>query len=252
MRSFTPFLTALALLGFASPAAAANRLVHVGGNCSNGWENSYHSVGSYGAANSGVDQRYDHDDAVVQLRNYLDAQCTGNDNCIIYAFSNGAAVTSEAIATYDTSGTRWNITYVLTTGGNEGGSELSDIADTPVVGDIAQWLTCGMSDQIGPSDHRNGWNHHNTGGNTIYGVAGWDRIWVPFQYISVHPLILGRHDSVVGYHSAYMMVERADVNDAWDRPQWTNHVVAGTSEGIRTTHGNMPDRGLPCMYGNGC
>jgi len=90
--------------------------------------------------------------------------CTGSNYCYVYTFSNGGAVISRTLSLYANT---WNIGYVANAASNEGGSE---IGGTGWIGEV--FGGCTIAGHIGPSDHRNGWNHYETHGRIIGQIGG--------------------------------------------------------------------------------
>ena len=195
MRSLVGSLVVIAL---AIPATAAAGVynIHVGGICSTGWEggkgNGY--LGSWAnetSISAPVNQNDSMATATGQLAATLDKYCTGTNNCYVYTYSNGGAVVSRTLSLYETG--RWRIGYVVASASNEGGSELGG---TGWVGEV--FGGCYLAGHIGPSNHRNGWNHHDTNGITI-GMIGGNGWMAPYAQHSVLP---GHDDGAVAHHSA--------------------------------------------------
>jgi len=192
----TLLVLALAVLPAVADAAVFD--IHVGGICSTnftaGKGGGY--LGSWAGETSidaPVDQQNSMATATANLASTLDAYCpsTGQNTCYIYTYSNGGAVISRTFALFETA--RWRVGYVVASASNEGGSELGG---TGWIGEI--FGGCYLAGQIGPSSHRNGWNHHDTNGVTI-GMIGGNGWLAPFAQHSVLP---GNDDGAVAYHSA--------------------------------------------------
>ena len=224
--------------------------VHVGGMCSTGfayggkkgdaWLGSWPGVVSVDAA---VDQQSDMATAVADLKLVLDEHCRGEGWCYLYAYSNGAAVVSKLLSLFEPE--RWNILWAMTSGGNEGGSELSGgLAD---LGELLG-VTCELAASISPSDHRAGCNHNDTAGNTIYELGGFDEWW----YTGGLPDFFGgsANDGAVAAHSSAGLNDTYYVSD--DDPwlcfaaesHWDNHEIAYRCEGYDLDHHGMKMQGI--------
>ena len=181
----------------AVPATAAADVynIHVGGICSTqftgGNGNGYlgYWAGST-SINAYVDQNDSMATATSQLASVLDRYCTGSNLCYVYGYSNGGAVISRTLSIYSTA---WNIGYVANSASNEGGSELGG---TGWLGEV--FGGCYLAGHIGPSDHRNGWNHNDTHGRIIGGIGG--NGWLaPYAQSAVLP---GHDDGAVSEASS--------------------------------------------------
>ncbi|MEZ4472950.1 MAG: hypothetical protein R3F60_19635 [bacterium] len=196
-----------------------------------------------------VDQTHDMGTATADLARTLDAHCTGDQWCYLYGYSNGGAVISRALSLYDDD--RWNVLWVLTVASNEGGSELSGsfVAD---VGDVLG-ITCDLSNNVGPTEHRAGWDHDDTGGVTFYQMAGHREYLLTGKL----PDFFGgqANDGAVPYHSA------GGLNDTWFvsdddpwlcyAPDWhfDQHVIAGACRGYDRNHDQMQRKGIEDLGG---
>lgn len=224
-------------------ALGADYFIQVGGVCSqdfligkgNGRLANFPGVTS---VNAQVDQRNSMSTATAELRNILDAYCTGDDWCYVYAYSNGGATISRTLSIYSTD---WNIYWVMVSGSNEGGSELSY---TRWAAEI--FLGCNLAGHIAPSDHRSNWNHDDTNGNTIYTVSGKDGWWYSTW------LLPGEDDGAVAFHSSAGLIDTFRVDELCFDPQyhWANHVTAFTCTGFPDDHYETKMRGI-CELG-GC
>ena len=229
---------------------ATETFIHVGGVCSTGFEHggkkadarlgSWPGVVSVDAA---VDQRTDMATAVEDLQQVLDQHCRGDGWCYVYAYSNGAAVVSKLFSLFEDD--RWNILWAMTSAGNEGGSELSGgLAD---IGELLG-VTCELAASISPSDHRAGWNHNDTAGNTVYQLGGFDEWWytggVPdFFAGSANDGAVAAHSSA-GLNDTYYVSD----DDPWlcfaPESHWDNHEIAYRCEGYDLDHYGMKIRGI--------
>lgn len=232
------------------------RLLHIGGICSQSF-----TVGSKGengarlgqfqdieSVNLAIDQTQSMSVAVTQLAAHLDRYCTTAD-CILYTYSNGSAVISQTLATHESN--RWNVLWVLSVASNEGGSEISDnFLAAPVTG---LGFACPLADEIGPSDHRAGWNHNDTDGALIYTLAGYDEWW----YTGGFPDFFdgSANDGAVAYHSSGGLNDTYHISD--DEPwlcyqsqyHYANHQPAFTCQGLDRDHNSMIMAGLEEMGG---
>ncbi len=245
MRRVMTLSTAVscALLAFPTSTRAADYFIQLGGVCSQEFLEGkgggrLASFSGVTAVNAQVDQRNSMSTATAQLRTVLDTYCLGDDWCYVYTYSNGAAVISRALSVYSTD---WNIYFVMQSGGNEGGSELSQTGWAAEI-----FLGCDMADEITPSDHRSGWNHNDTGGNTFYTVSGEDGWW----YSSW--LLPGEDDGAVAFHSSGGFISTYSVDWLCYDPQYfyANHVTAYTCSGFPDDHYELKMRGI-CELG-GC
>lgn len=242
-----PWVSAVACIGFGlggvSSVHAADYFVQVSGVCSDGFvggkgEGSLANFAGITSIDADVNQDNSMAQATSDLRAVLDTYCSGDDWCYVYTYSNGGAVASRTLSLYDTD---WNIYWVMSSGSNEGGSEL---ARTGIAADI--FLGCDLASDITPSDHRGGWNHNDTNGNTFYMVAGEDGWW----YSSF--LLPGEDDGAVAFHSAGGFNSTFNVDSlCFDQSfYYDNHVVAFTCEGFPDDHYETKMRGI-CELG-GC
>lgn len=224
-------------------------VIHVGGICSTRFTDGKKAEAALGtwpdlqSVDAAVDQRSSMATAVADLRDTLDARCTGDTWCYLYGYSNGGAVISKTLATHTAD--RWNILWVLNAASNEGGSELS--------GGIASvsatlGVSCDLASRISPTDHRAGWNHNDTGGNTVYQIAGHREWW----YTGKFPDFFegASNDGAVAYHSA------GGLNDLYDTPDddpwlcyasdahWDQHEIAFSCSGYDLDHDGMMEKGL--------
>jgi hypothetical protein len=236
-------------------ASGTTRFLHIGGMCSTSFGDGKKGDSRLGqwagrqSVDAAIDQRSSMATAVPQLKSLLDHYCTGGDWCHLYTFSNGGAVVSKTLSVYDASA--WNILWVLSSASNEGGSELSDAT----VADLGSALgvSCSLSNQIGPSDHRSGWNHDDTGGNTIYLTGGHREWW----YTGSFPDFFGgmANDGAVAHHSAGGLndVYFVDDDDPWlcyePEYHYANHEIAFTCRGFDLDHYQMKSKGITELGG---
>jgi len=180
------------------------------------------------AVDAWVDQNDSMATATAQLAAIFDSYCTGNNYCYVYTFSNGGAVISRTLSLYANA---WNIGYVADAASNEGGSE---IGGTGWVGEVLG--PCYLSGHIGPSDHRNGWNHYDTKGHIIGGIGG-DGWLFPYAQSAVLP---GHDDGAVAHHSSGGYVDTWSLSSLCDgHAKWTNHQVWRSCEYGSNNHYDM-------------
>ncbi len=248
MKALTPrYLIAVGIVAslcFIGPKANATTYrIHVGGMCSTQFLGGKGggTLGNWSGStsiNAAVDQRNSMSTATTQLAGILNQYCTGSNWCYLYTYSNGGAVISRTLSLYSTN---WNIGYVLNSASNEGGSE---IGGTGWVGEI--FGGCTLAGHIGTSDHRSGWNHDDTNGETIYGTGGYDGWWYSSGFLP------GEDDGAVAYHSAGALNDTYNVDWLCYQSQYhySNHYTAWTCEGYDLDHYGMKMKGI-CMTG-GC
>jgi hypothetical protein len=191
-----------------------------------------------------IDQRYDHDAATREFASkYLDVYCTGSNTCRINAYSNGAAVASKALSVYGNG--QWNIAWVMTNGGNHGGSEL---ASTGWVAEI--FGGCDLADEITPSRHR-AWNHHNMP-STWYELAGTDELGAWYDPRRATSAFLpGEDDGAVAMHSGGGFSSTGSRDSACESGRWTRHQAVYWCSFDRD-HYQLKMHGARCYAEGGC
>ena len=234
---------ALSIFAVPSNAGAADYFIQLGGVCSQDFlvgkgDGRLANLAGITAINAQVDQRSTMATATAQMRSVLNQYCTGDDWCYVYAYSNGGATISRTLSV---SNDDWNIYWVMVAGSNEGGSELSY---TRWAAEI--FLGCQLAGAIAPSDHRSGWNHNDTKGNTFYSVSGEDGWWYSTW------LLPGEDDGAVAFHSSAGLIDTYSVDWLCYAPQYyyANHVTAFTCSGFPDDHYEAKMRGI-CELG-GC
>ncbi|MBX3159863.1 MAG: hypothetical protein KF773_28085 [Deltaproteobacteria bacterium] len=218
----------------ASPltAAATTYNIHMGGICSTQFSGGKGGgyLGSWAgevSIDAPVDQRDSMATATANLASTLNTYCTGNNYCYIYTYSNGGAVVSRTLSL---SQTTWNIGYVVVAAGNQGGSELGG---TGWVGEV--FGGCYLAGRIGPSDHRNGWNHHDTNGRII-GQIGGNGWLAPYAQSSILP---GHDDGAVAEHSSGGYVYAGSYDSLCYAGKWTNHQTWWSCEYGSLNHNDL-------------
>ncbi len=234
---------------------ARPRFIHVGGICSTDWTSGKKTgvpLGEWSDVDSidaKVDQRSSMAQAVFDLKSELDRSCTDENWCYLHGYSNGAAVISKTLATYEEE--RWNILWVLTASSNEGGSELSG-GSLAQLGDTLG-LSCELAAHISPTDHRSAWNHDDTNGNIFYSIGGYREWW----YTGSVPDFFDNdtNDGAVAAHSS------AGLNDTYSVPDdepwmcfeakhhFANHQGAFDCAGYDADHFQMALRGIEVLGG---
>ncbi len=224
-RNLLVSLIVILTAGSAPGVAKANTYaLHVGGICSQYFTQGGGRLGSWAgitSVNLVVDQRTSMVTASSQLKSKLDLYCTGGNNCYIFAYSNGGAVVSKTLATYNVD---YNIVWVGNAASNEGGSELSG-------GQLAEWVAgCSLAGHITPSDLRPAWNHNDTNGTILYMTAG--EVAAYQSLIALWPFVLGENDGVVGFHSAGGKAQAESTSNVCTGAHYANHVVPWACDGF--------------------
>jgi hypothetical protein len=249
--AMTTVARAAALLFALSPTLAGATVynIHVGGACSTLYTNGKGAASGVGnwagetSINASVDQRSSMSTAVANLKAIFDTNCKGSNSCWVFAYSNGAAVTSKVLSLY----TGYNVDYAMITGGNEGGSELTG---TGWVGEAFGVCSLASGSQISPSSHRNGWNHNATDGTQFWHLAGNGTIWWTLGTTSL--LIPGNDDSVVGLHSAAGYNTAGSFSNTCGGGKYSSHYVeSGLCGGGTSNHHLNISRAYVCRLG-GC
>jgi hypothetical protein len=246
MRSLVQLAAALVISAIPVAASAAVYDIHLGGMCSTQFSGGKGGgyLGSWPGETSVeayVDQRDSMATATVQLAATFDAYCTGNNLCYVYTYSNGGAVVSRTLSLYDTA---WNIGYVVNSASNEGGSE---IGGTGWMGEI--FGGCYLAGHIGPSNHRSGWNHHDTNGKII-GQIGGNGWLAPYAQ---HAVLPGHDDGAVAMHSAGGYASSGSYSSTCSSGKWTNHQAWWSCEYGSLDHIELKMKGV-CNDGgaSGC
>jgi len=210
-------------------AKAATYALHVGGICSQYFTQGGGRLGNWPGITSVdlvVDQRTSMVTASSQLKSKLDLYCTGGNNCYIFAYSNGGAVVSKTLATYDVN---YNIVWVGNAASNEGGSELSGSQIQALLGGLTS-TDCPLASNISPTDQRGGWTHDDTNGTILYMTAG--EVAAYQSLIALWPFVLGENDGVVGFHSAGGKAQDEATSNVCTGVHYTNHVVPWACDGF--------------------
>jgi hypothetical protein len=236
MRTLIQVATVLAI---STPIAASADVydIHVGGICSTGFTggNGDGYLGYWPGETSidaPVDQTNSMATATSELASVLDTYCTGDNLCYVYTYSNGGAVISRTLSVVAGA---WNIGYIVDSASNEGGSE---IGGTGWVGEI--FGGCYLAGHIGPSDHRNGWNHYDTDGFVI-GMIGGDGWLAPYVQSAVLP---GHDDGAVAEHSSGGYAQVGSYDSICESGKWTNHQAWWSCEYGDLNHYDMKMRGI--------
>jgi len=198
-------------------------ILHVGGMCSQGWDDQLANKSGYTSIDVKAVQT-NHSglsDSSHTLGIYLNQCCTGSNLCYVLNYSGGDAVMGHRFAN---SGTNWNINWVGTSAGAGGGSELSGNFLADIFG------PCDYSGHLGTSETRNAYNHNDTNNETVYHIGGYDGWW----YSSW--LLPGEDDGAVAYHSAGAVSNTTSTSSMCRSPKWTNHVPAWTCTGYNLDH----------------
>jgi hypothetical protein len=212
-----------------SPNSGGRYILHLGGMCSQGWDDTLANKSGYTSIDVKAVQT-NHSglsDASHTLGIYLDQCCTGSNLCYVVNYSGGDAVTGHRLAN---TSTNYNINWVGASAGAGGGSALSGNFLADIFG------PCDYSGHLGRSEVRNAYNHDDTNGERIYHVGGYDGWW----YTSW--LLPGEDDGAVAYHSAGAVSSVTGTSSMCTSPKWTNHRAAWTCTGYNEDHYEMKDR----------
>jgi hypothetical protein len=229
---------ALAVAVFAPVTANATVYdIHLGGMCSTQFSGGKGGgyLGTW-ANETSLDAHIDQTDSMAtatqQLASLFNTYCTGSNYCYVYTYSNGGAVISRTLSIYATA---WNIGYVMSSASNEGGSELGG---TGWIGELLGG--CNLAGHIGPSDHRNGWNHYDTHGRTI-GMIGGNGWLAPYAQSAVLP---GHDDGAVAEHSSGGYVSASSYDSLCYSGKWTSHQTWWSCEYGDLDHYEMKMKGI--------
>lgn len=217
-----------------TPNSGGRYILHVGGMCSQGWNDRYANKAGYTAIDVKAVQT-NHSglsDASHTLGIYLDQCCTGSNLCYVLNYSGGDAVMGHRFAN---SSTNWNVHWVGTSAGAAGGSELSgnDAAEA--------WGPCDYANHLGTSEVRNAYNHNDTNAETVYHIGGYDGWWYSSWALP------GEDDGAVAYHSAGAITSTVSTSNLCTGPKWTNHVIAWTCGGYDLDHYEMKTKFISNM-----
>ncbi len=217
-----------------SPNSGSRYVLHLGGMCSQGWNDAMASASGYTSIDVKAVQT-NHSglsDSSHALGIYLDQCCTGSNLCYVLNYSGGDAVMGHRLANTSTS---YNVNWVGTSAGAGGGSALSGNFLADIFG------PCDYAGHLGRSEVRNAYNHNDTNGETVYHIGGHDGWW----YTSW--LLPGEDDGAVAYHSAGAVTYVTGTSSMCKSPKWTNHHAAWTCSGYNEDHYEMKDRFIQNM-----
>ncbi|MCE9597770.1 MAG: hypothetical protein K8S54_07370 [Spirochaetia bacterium] len=148
--------------------------------------------------------------AQLELNRALNTFCTGANDCEIYTHSTGGLVVSAFFGLYPYTSSWYNIRRIQEMASAAGGSELADMAVTYLA-----WI--GWSNYGGQLDHsvstsgaRNGFNHNQSGGLTLYTTSGQGSD--PETYGITPAFLPGIDDGVVANHSLCGINQTGSVN----------------------------------------
>lgn len=217
-----------------TPNSGGRYILHVGGMCSQGWNDTYASKAGYTSIDVKAVQT-NHSglsDGSHTLGIYLDQCCTGSNLCYVLNYSGGGPLMGHRFAN---ASTNWNINWVGTSAGADGGSELSgnDAAEA--------WGPCDYANHLGTSEVRNAYNHSDTNGETVYHIGGYDGWWYSSWALP------GEDDGAVAYHSAGAITSTVSTSNLCTGPKWSNHVIAWTCSGYDLDHYEMKDKFITNM-----
>lgn len=146
--------------------------------------------------------------AQSNLNSVLQARCTGSNNCKIICHSAGCYATEYFL---DKTSSNFNIDWVMASSSAAGGSELAD---------LAFWDNNSMVGALKTGNARGSYNHNDTKGVGIWGLAGYDGTW----YASW--LLPGEDDGAVSFHSTCGHSSKGSHNKC-DRSKYSNHYIWG-------------------------
>ncbi len=214
-------------VGFAvSPLDAATYILHIGGMCSTKWAESgarlSNSSGKV-SIDANINTTVSVPNAGSQIKARFDQYCTGSNWCYVINYSGGDANVRYVLSTYNTN---WNIAWVGTSAGAGGGSELA-------LGWLSELFTCDYTGDLWVSTIRNMFNHHDTNGETIYHIAGYDGWWYSSWYLP------GEDDGAVSYHSSSGCTSSGSYNNMCSCSWYSGHQVAWTCDGYDLDHYGM-------------
>lgn len=216
------------------PNSGGRYILHVGGMCSQGWNDQLANKSGYTSIDVKAVQTNDSglSDASFATGIYLDQCCTGSNLCYVLNYSGGDAVVGHRLANESTN---WNVNWIGTSAGAGGGSELSGNFLSDIFG------PCDYSSHLGTSETRNAYNHNDTNGNRVYRIGGYDGWW----YTSW--LLPGEDDGAVAYHSAGSVTYTTSTSSMCKSPKFTNHVPAWTCTGYNKDHYEMKTKFISNM-----
>ena len=206
-----------------TPNSNGRYILHIGGMCSQGWNDTLSSKSGYTSIDVKAVQT-NHSglaDGSHTVGIYLDSCCTGSNLCYVINYSGGDNVVGHRFAN---SSTNWNINWVGTSAGAGGGSELSGNFLADIFG------PCDYAGHLGVSEARNSYNHNDTNNETVYHIGGYDGWW----YSSW--LLPGEDDGAVAYHSAGAITNNVSTSNLCTGPKFSNHVIAWTCSGYNLDH----------------
>jgi hypothetical protein len=148
--------------------------------------------------------------AQLELYRALNTFCTGANDCEVYTHSTGGLVVSAFFGLNPSLASYYHIRRIQEMASAAGGSELADMSVTYLA-----WI--GWSNYGGQLDHsvstsgaRNGFNHNQSGGLTIYLTSGEGH---DSETYGITPLFLpGIDDGVVANHSLCGINQVGSVN----------------------------------------
>lgn len=185
----------------ANVADAANYVVYVHGRTQSTWDGATYAVPgytkavvSYNATTATLAQ------ANVAVRTQLAQYCSGENVCIVVAYSNGALQVGYTQANYPEA--LENALYIEAGASAAGGSELLN-GFTSAAGDfLGVTYPSGVDATLSVSAARNAYNHNLTAGVVTYHLAG-NTNWRNAIWYATAALLPGDDDGVVSFASAF-------------------------------------------------
>lgn len=133
--------------------------------------------------------------AQAQLYDALRTYCTGSNSCEIYTHSTGGLVVAAYFSLQSTSA--YNVSRIQLMANASGGSELADLSVAFLGGLGFDTMGGELDESVSTSGARNGFNHNNSGGHTLYTTAGEGTDYV----YTTSAFLPGNDDGVLANHS---------------------------------------------------
>ena len=184
-----------------SLAAADNYVVYVHGRSQTTWDGAIYpesgwktAIVQYNSTTQTLAQ------SNVDVRRQLAQYCSGNNACVIVAYSNGGLQVGYTQAFYPDAVE--NALYVEAGASAAGGSDLLNSFTGPVGQVFGATYPNGVDATLSVSGARNAYNHNLTAGLTTYHLGG-NTDWRNGLWYVTAGLLPGNDDGVVSYHSAF-------------------------------------------------
>ncbi len=185
----------------ASHAEAGNYVVYVHGRTQTTWDGATYAIPGYtkavveyNATTATLAQ------ANVSVRTQLARYCSGDNLCIVVAYSNGALQVGYTQANYPEA--LENALYVEAGASAAGGSDLLNGFTSAVGQVLGATYPNGVDATLSVSAARNAYNHNLTAGVATYHLAG-NTDWRNGIWYATAALLPGDDDGVVSFASAF-------------------------------------------------